>query len=174
MVFRNILLVVLLTCSALPVGVAAEAIVANEHELHAAFLYNFALYTEWPALPANEFSICVLGNDAVFAALAAVKTKRIKERAVSVINIAAIDKATSCQILYISKSLHTNIDELIRAIGNAPILLVAEEPDYNFKKVDIALATKQDRVTFKINRSYATRKSILFSSKLLKLATEVY
>ncbi|MDO8413538.1 MAG: YfiR family protein, partial [Gallionellaceae bacterium] len=67
--FNLRLIALLLACCMLRPALAADTIVADESTVEAAFLYNFALFTEWPDLPANEFMICVLGSEPVLAAL---------------------------------------------------------------------------------------------------------
>ena len=164
----------LLACCVLQPARAADPLVADESAIEAAFLYNFALFTEWPDLPANEFRICVLGSDAVLAALEPVKKKQIKERPIVIRNISTATQAQSCQVLFVGKSEHTSIGKLARQISNAPILVVAEENGYDPKNVIIALVAQQGRITFKINRTAAQENSLTVSSKLLKLAQLVY
>ena len=168
------LFALLLACCVMHTARAADTIVADESAIEAAFLYNFALFIEWPDLPANEFRICVLGSDAVLAALEPVKKKQIKERPASISNITSASQAQSCQVLFIGKSEHASIGKLARQIGNAPILVVAEENGYDPKNVIIALVAQQGRITFKVNRTAAQENSLAVSSKLLKLAKQVY
>lgn len=164
----------LLACCALRPAFADDAIVADKSAVEAAFLYNFALFTEWPELPANEFRICVLGSDPVFAALESVKTKQIKEHPVSIANISSVTQAQSCQVLFVGRSEHASIGNLARQIGNAPVLVVSEENGYDPNDVIIALVVRQGRIAFKINRTSAQSSSLTVSSKLLKLAQQVY
>ncbi len=168
------LLVLLLACCALQPAFADDAIVANESTVEAAFLYNFALFTEWPALPANEFRICVLGSEEVLAALESVRKKQINQHPVIVKNISSATQAHSCQVLFVGRSEHMSIGNLARLIGNAPVLVVSEEDGYDPKNVTIGLVAQQGRIGFKINRTAAQANSLTFSSKLLKLALEVY
>jgi hypothetical protein len=164
----------LLACCALQLAFADDSIVADESAVEAAFLYNFALFIEWPNLPANEFRICVLGSDPVFAALEPVKKKQIKEHPVTVTNISSATQVQSCQVLFVGRSEHTSIGNLARQIGNAPILVISEEDGYDPKDVIIALVAQQGRIGFKVNRTAAQASSLTVSSKLLKLAQQVY
>ena len=164
----------LLACCALRPAFADDTIVADKSAVEAAFLYNFALFTEWPDLPANEFRICVLGSDPVLAALESVRKKQIKELPVSVTKISSVTQAQSCQVLFVGRSEHASIGNLARQIGNAPVLVVSEENGYDPKNVIIALVAQQGRITFKINRTSAQASSLTVSSKLLKLAQQVY
>jgi hypothetical protein len=168
------LLFLLLTSCELGPALADDTIVANESNVEAAFLYNFALFTEWPALPPNEFRICVLGSDSMLAALESAKKKQINERPVTINNISSTTQAKSCQVIYIGQSEHLSIDNLAKQIGNAPVLMVSKEDGYDPKNVMIGLVIQQGRVRFKINRTAAQANSLTFSSKLLKLAIQVY
>lgn len=168
------LAVVLLAGCALRPAFAADGIAADESAVEAAFLYNFALLTEWPALPTSEFRICVMDSDAVLAALESVKKKQIKDHPVSVKSISSATQAQSCEVLFVGKPGHTSIGNLSRQIGNAPILVVSEENGYDPKNVIIALVAQQGRIAFKINRTSAMANSLTVSSKLLKLAQQVY
>lgn len=172
--FNGSLVVLLLACCASLPADATDGIVAEKSAVEAAFLYNFALYTEWPKLPADEFSICVLGSDPVLAALAPYKKKHIKGLRVSVTGIATATQAQSCQVLFVDRSAHASIDNLARQIGKAPVLVVSEENGYDPKNVIIALVAQQGRIAFKINRTSAQSSSLTVSSKLLKLAQQVY
>jgi hypothetical protein len=172
--FNIALVVVLLACYMLRPAFAADFIVADESAVEAAFLYNFALFTEWPDLPANDFRICVLGSEPVLAALEPVKKKQIKEHPVSVINISSAAQAQSCQVLFVGRSEHASIGNLARQIGNAPVMVVSEEDGYDPKDVIIELVAQQGRIGFKINRTAAQANSLTVSSKLLKLALQVY
>lgn len=172
--FNVCLVVVLLACCALRPAIAVDAIVADESAVEAAFIYNFALFTEWPNLPANEFRICVLGSDPLLAALEPVKKKQIKDHPVSVTNISSATQVQSCQVLFVGRSEHASIGNLARQIGNAPVLVVAEEDGYDPKNVIIELIAQQGRIGFRINRTAAQANSLIFSSNLLKLALQVY
>ena len=165
----SVVVLLLACCASLPAD-AADGIVADESAVEAAFLYNFALFTEWPELPANEFRICVLGSDPVLAALEAFRKKQIKGLPVSVTDISSAAQAKSCQVLFVGRSAHASIGNLARQIGNAPVLMVSEEDGYDPKNVIISLVAQQGRIAFKINRTSAQSNSLTFSSKLLKLA----
>jgi len=168
------LAVLLLACYALRPAIAAENIVADESSVEAAFLYNFALFTEWPDLPANEFSICVMANGPVLKALEPFMKKQVKDRPVRAIGISDASNILSCQILFIGESKHGDIGNLARQIGKAPVLVVSEENSYDPKNVIISLVIQQKRIGFKINLSSARANSLTLSSKLLKLAQQIY
>ena len=174
MFFNLRLSALLLACCTLQHATASYALVADKNTIEAAFLYNFALFIEWPASSANEFRICVLGSTPVLAALEPVKKKQIKGHPIIITEISAVQQVLPCHILFVGKSEHASLGALAKYIGNAPILVVAEENGFDLKNVTIALVAEQDHIAFRINRTAAEANSLTISSKLLKLALKVY
>jgi len=167
------LLLFLTACTMIPVQ-AGDRIVADRTAIQAAFLYNFALYTEWPSLPDNAFNFCVIADDHMLEALASIKTKQIKDRPIFIQKIESPKQASNCQILFVGKSEHRALKDIAGQIGTDPVLVVTEEDSDNLREALIVLAEQQNRISFKINRTEATKRSMTFSSKLLKLAVQVY
>jgi hypothetical protein len=64
--------------------------------------------------------------------------------------------------------------DIVAQIGTDPVLLVADEDSASMSEVIILLREQQSRISFKINRAEASKRSMTFSSKLLRLATQVY
>lgn len=153
---------------------ADELVVADKTDIQAAFLFNFGLFTDWPRLPDNEFRICVIADDNMLGALSAKKNKQIKNRSISIVKVDSLKNARSCQILFIGASAHALLKNVEEKLGQEPVLVVAEENSYDLREVIIALNEQQNRIGFKINRTEASKRSLTFSSRLLKLATQVY
>ena len=166
--------VLLLACCSLRPAFADDAIIADDSAAEAVILYNFALLTEWPALPADEFRICVLGSEPMLAALEPARKRRLKEHPITIVNISTANQVQSCQMLFVGRSEHASIGKLAAQIGNAPVMVISEGDDFDPKNVIILLVTQQGRIDFKINRTAAQANSLEVSSKLLKLALQVY
>src|SRR5258708_5699819 len=76
---------------------------ANEYEVKAAFLYNFARYVEWPAdafaNPNSPIALCILGRNPFGGALEqAAAGKMIDGRPFVVRQISDIQQPLTCQI----------------------------------------------------------------------------
>jgi hypothetical protein len=153
---------------------AADGVVANVNSVQAAFLYNFALFTEWPVLSVNQFNICVMASDPVLEALQPFKAKQVRGSPVTVTQIASASQVSSCQILFVGQAEHASIKSLSRQIGRTPVLVVAEENSFDPQNVTITLVPQEGRIAFKINHTSALASSLTISSKLLKLAQQVY
>jgi hypothetical protein len=153
---------------------ADDLVMADKSSVQAAFLYNFALFTEWPSLPENAFSFCVLVDDHLLEALASLKSKQMKDRPILVRRIESSNQARSCQILFIGPAAHQSMKDIAAQIGADPVLLVSDEDTAAMSEVIILMREQQNRISFKINRAEASKRSMTFSSKLLRLATQVY
>jgi hypothetical protein len=174
MLFSLRFAVLLLSCCSLQPVFADDAIVTDESAAEATVLYNFALLTEWPNLPPGEFRICVLGSQTMLAALEPLKNQRLKEQPVNITNISALTQIQSCQILFVGQSEHDSLGKVAKKIGNAPVLVVSEEDKFDPKNVIISLVAQQGQISFKVNRTAAQKHSLVLSSKLLKLAEQIY
>ena len=172
-----------LQCVLLAVGLAppaqAQAVVATEGALQAALLVNFAAFTEWPALPvgmaaADKMSFCVMESPAVAESLASRQNKLVKGRAIEVKTISSNAQSTSCQVLFVGPQAHPRIHEISQLARTIPLLLVAEQNGFDPKDVTISLQLQDGRYTFKINQTAAQARALNLSSKLLKLAAQVY
>src|SRR6188768_2474472 len=88
---------------------AATAVSAQErptHEIHAAMLYNFIKYVQWPNEgEGGEFVVGVIGDDNVFATLKQWYDGKPKGSKKYVIRkLGSAEEAASCQVVYVGKS----------------------------------------------------------------------
>jgi hypothetical protein len=164
----------LLACCLVFTSQADDRIMADKTAIQAAFLYNFALFTDWPVLPDDAFNICVIADDHILDALASVKNKRVKDRPIFIKRIESSKQARNCQVLFVGASEQPSLKEIAEQISTAPVLVVSEDNSDVLREAIILLSEKQNKISFKINRTEAARRSITFSSKLLNLATQVY
>lgn len=171
--FRLMHLLRLLLYCAAPAA-QAQAMIAPEHVVQAALLYNFAAYTDWPPPPAETIEFCVIGSQPVFEALSSLKNKKIKGKALEIKAITAIAQAASCHVLFVGQEEHSQIHTMSQLMPAPPLLLVAEENDFDLHDVVIALRKQDGRYSFKINQTAAQARALNLSSRLLKLATLVY
>ena len=153
-------------------AVAAEP--AREYLIKAAFVYNFAKFTEWPAAALPDDSavrICVLGEDPFGPALQTIDGKSIKGRALVVQRIAAAEDAPGCHVVFVSASEQERLAGILQALGGQPILTIADIPDFTRAGGIITLKTnKQQQVRFEINVAVAKRAGLRLSARLLNLA----
>ncbi len=157
-------------------GVApAAAETSREYLIKAAFLYNFAKFTEWPAGTFPDGSapldICVFGEDPFGAALDSIAGKAIRGRTVAVHRVASIEEGAACHLLFISASEATRLSGILQSLRDRPVLTIADMPDFARAGGIINLKTnEEEKIRFEINVAIAKRAGLKLSSKLLNLA----
>jgi YfiR/HmsC-like len=151
---------------------AAEPVTA--HDVKAAFIYNFAKFAEWPAdavASEQELSICVVGDDAVAAALErAALGHTIQGRHLRVYTVKADDRLLNCRLLYVSGLASKATAQLIAPLGNLPVLTISDSDAFATSGGIAELFLENGRMRFAINVSAAGRARIALSAKMLSLA----
>lgn len=158
---------------ALPPAAAAE--MSREYRIKAAFLYNFAKFTRWPAESFRDsdapLDICVFGQDPFGAALQSIAGKTIRGRKVAVHRVDSVEAGAGCHLLFISDSEARRLTGILKSLRGRPVLTIADMPDFARAGGIINLKTNQDdKVRFEINVGTAKRAGLKISSKLLNLA----
>ncbi len=151
------------------------AMSAEEFQVKAAFILNFAGFADWPdsALPVGVFTIGILGNDPFEGAMDALNGKYVKGRKVRVRRYNDAEDARGVDILYISPSEKRALPAILRTLRNRPILTVGDHPGFARAGVMINMVVIKKRVRFEINNHSAQQSGIRLSSHLMKLAKEV-
>lgn len=148
---------------------------SNEYRLKAAFIYNFAQFTQWPdgafSAPDAPLVIAVLGKNPFGSMLEdTVKGKKIGQHAVTVKLAKSVDEARDAQVLFVATSEEEHFDEILTALKKSPILTVAESPKFQPAGGIIQLLLEDDKVRFSVSPDAADAAGLKISSKLLKLA----
>ncbi len=158
-------------------GARAEDLSASasrEYLIKAAFLYNFAKFTEWPAEAYADASaplrICVLGEGHLGRALSALDGKRIKGRQVATAHLAKAEDAGTCQVLYVGPAEKERLPEILKGLNGRPVLTVTDIPDPGPNGGVINLRIVAKKIRFQIDKNVAEAAGLDLSSKLLVLA----
>lgn len=157
-------------------GQAASADSAPEYQLKAAYLFNFAKFTEWPptALPAGApVTICVAGRDPFGDALAGLESKMLQSRAVRVRRGVHAEDMRGCQIVFITDNDERRMQDLLRAAEAASTLTLSDLDGFVDQGGMIGLITRENRILFDVNFDMTHRANVKLSSQVLKLARSV-
>lgn len=156
---------------------AAEGNGPTTLQLKAAFLYNFAKFTEWPpdaVIPAQQLSLCIAGDNALAAVLERlVAGKTIEGHEFVVVLVNTSRPITWCHVLYASRLDARDSAQLFEVLQDAPVLTVSDGDAFAKRGGIAGLVREQDRMRFVINLSAAKRARLTLSSNLLHLATIV-
>jgi hypothetical protein len=157
----------------------AQQASAPEHEIKAAYLYNFARFVEWPPrtdpAPAGSFAICVLGKDPFGGALdAVVAGVSIDGARVVARRLSSAADAASCRVLYISTSEDERVTAILATVGRAAVLTVSDVPRFIERGGMIQFVTDKGRVRFEVGLPAAQDATLTLSSALLRVASVVH
>jgi hypothetical protein len=150
-----------------------------EHQVKAAFLFNFAKFVEWPREAAGSqdegFVICVVDDDDFAEELdRAVSGKTVEGHVLQVRRLQPPDDARNCRILYLGSLESPRHSTLLKSVRAASVLTVGNAPGFTRQGGIINFILADNRVRFEINPDAAERARLHISSKLLQLATIVH
>lgn len=157
-------------------GAASAADLRGADEVEAAFLYRFAGYVEWPpeALAAPDFTIAVLGDDAIVRELQRILPQhQLKNRNAQVRRIARIQDLGDAQMLFIGPQYNDELKSVIARAASRPVLVVTASDHgleggscVNFLVID-------RRVRFEVSTTAAEHEGLKVSAELLSVAVRV-
>jgi hypothetical protein len=142
--------------------------------LKAAFLYNFANFTDWPAdrlAPGQRLSLCVIGDNAVADALEQTIKGRTVDAHELTVEIIKIDGPVSrCHLVYVSGVDTKSSARLLDALNGTSVFTVGDGDRFAEMGGIAQLILENDRMRFVVNVDAAHRANLKISSKLLTLA----
>jgi hypothetical protein len=144
-----------------------------EYRLKAAFLYNFAAFTEWPPEVGGRLNVCVYGNDPFGPELDSLQGKKVGERSVVVHRRQHVDALSECQVLFLPQGTMDELPRVLDALNGAPVLTVADSAGAALRGIVVNLSVRESRMTFEVNLKAARAARLQLSAKLLRLASEV-
>jgi hypothetical protein len=155
---------------------------ANEYEIKAAFLLNFAKFVDWPPKSFSDaqspFLICVIGHDPFGPVLDSSAIGRtVDDRVVEVDrypNTRNLSEAQHCHIAFVSASEKQHFRKVIDSFQGKSVLLVSDADGFASEGGVIEFQMADDHVGFVINPDAASRADLQVSSKLLDLAKIVH
>lgn len=143
--------------------------------LKAAFLYNFAKFTEWSpdALAAGDpLQLCVINDRAVGEMLVDLTKGRSIDGHALVVSTMKPDSAdlASCRLLFTSGLDAARSAALLESIAGKPVLTVSDLDKFAQHGGVAQLMVDKGTMGFSVNLDAMHRARILLSSKLLSLA----
>lgn len=155
----------------------AHAQSASAPALKAAFLYNFAKFTEWPAdalRPGEPMVLCVIDEPKVARALEeATAGRNANGHTVVVKRMEADGPVRSCHLLYADRLDGRSGAALIEQLAGAPVLSVSDFPGFAPLGGVAHLFVEDGRMRFAVNVDAISRSNLRLSSRLLSLAVIV-
>lgn len=138
------------------------------NKLKVAYIYNFTKFIEWKKAPTDQFNICLkTQNKALIGAFSEIEKKGPK------ITVLTADSNNeehweTCQIIYLESPIMLS-EKTIESLPNT--LLVSEVKS---ESAQIYFILINNKLRFSISKNRAEQAGLSISSKLLRLAHEVY
>ena len=154
---------------------AARGQSANEYQVKAAFLYNFAKFVEWPPQsfkgPDDPLAICVMGHNPFGRMLEdTVNGKTLEGRPFVVRNVPDNQQARGCHILFVSSSERKHLQFILESIKSPGVLTVGEMEGFATNGGVINFKLEDGKVRFEVNLEAAATEGLQIRSSLLSLA----
>lgn len=156
------------------VALSATADPVPEYEMKATYLYNFALYTEWPAGMGDTLNLCVFGEHHFGESLSRLQGKTVNQKQLNIRYVLGYDDVHECQMVFMGEKENRYASRLLAKTGDTPMLTVTEGALSPGSGVMISMALEENKLAFYVNASAARRAGLTVSSKLLRLAKTVY
>jgi hypothetical protein len=145
----------------------------TEPALKAAFIYNFARFTTWPAdAPGSDsFVICVLNDGAVAEALQrAVTGKSLTDRPVVVTAVTAGAPKRACRVLYVAGLPMKQVADVVAELREVPVLTISNIDGFAAAGGMTQFFFEHGQLRFRIHLESAKRAGLQISSRLLIMA----
>jgi hypothetical protein len=163
-------------CGLLSVLCAAPAAhePVQENDLKAAFVFNFAVFTEWPAAALAHgapISLCAGAANPMLASLNQLSDKLVNGHRIAVRASAA--PLRGCHVLVLDRHDRARWQQIKRELAGAHVLTVSDDRSISEDGAVIGLAVEDQRIGFDVDLGAARGARLNLSSKLLRLARSV-
>lgn len=148
-----------------------------EHEIKAAFLYQFGSYVDWPSDAFDDertpLRIGILDDDEVFELLTdIVRQRTVQGRPVEVLRFTGGNDMERAHILFVGAPLRgEKAHAVIERVRGRPVLTVIDD-DVHADGI-IRFVVEHDRVRFDVSLARANESRMRISSRLLGVARRV-
>jgi YfiR/HmsC-like len=173
----------LVACAWLNVAVASAGLAPGpgspqalpEYVLKAAFLYNFALFVQWPdgafASAGEPVVVGIVGSDPFGDVIdRAFVGKTVDGRPLLVKRLPWGPELRTCHVLFVANSESRRIADLPALLQGAAVLTVADDGQAARRGSVIGFVVEDKKVGFDVYRERAREASLTISSQMLKLA----
>jgi hypothetical protein len=141
-------------------------------DLHAAMLYNFVKYIQWPTeSEAGDFIIGVLGEDDVYNTLKTRYDGKPKGNKKYLIKkLSSPTEASSCAVLYLGKNRNRDFEAIKAVTDGKPILTITDSNNLGRKGSCVNFREIDGKLKFEINQASVALASLKVSTQLLSVA----
>lgn len=163
---------VILSFALLVTGWAALAQERPNHEIHAAMVFNFIKYVQWPDEgTSGDFVVGVMGEEDVFNTLKTWydgKPKGAKKYVVK--KLTSAEEAATCHVVYLGKSKSKEFENIKNSISGKPVLTVTDGSGLGQKGSCINFKIVDGKLKWELNQSTFTNSNLKVSGQLSSMS----
>ncbi|MCP4715877.1 MAG: YfiR family protein, partial [Deltaproteobacteria bacterium] len=115
---------------AVPRTSCAKQLAGGEYEVKAGFVYNFAKFVEWPVAAfdnnSSELVLCVIPDIPATDVFLSLNNMPVGGRKFKVIKANDASRLAGSQIVFIASSKPEDVDRLLKAVADKPVLTIGE------------------------------------------------
>jgi hypothetical protein len=165
-------------CPGFGTCLGAETPALKEHELKAAFLYNFTKFIEWPTnrfQNANApFVVAVAGNSPCTAELEKIaKERKVSGREIIIKRVATAEAVGDAHVLFMPASEDARGKDWLAALRGRNVLTIGESELFGKQGGIINFLVEGEKIRFEVNMDQADASGLKVSAQLQKLAKTV-
>ena len=159
-------------CFAILLTAVAYAQERPTHEIHAAMVYNFIKYIQWPDEgQGGEFVVGVIGDDNVFSTLKQWYDGKPKGSKKYVIKkLASAEESSGCQVVYVGKAKNRDFETIKASTLGKSILTVTDGNGLGQKGSCINFKVIDGKLKFELNQGTVSGSNLKISSQLSSMA----
>jgi hypothetical protein len=148
---------------------------SKEYQIKAAFLFNFAQFVDWPpdafTNASEPFCIGIVGDDPFGAVLdETIQGEKVNGHPLVIQRYRDGEEVKDCQILFISRSEHDHLDQILADLKGKSVLTVADQDGFLKKGGIIRFVTEQNKIHLRVCPDTAKTAGLTIRSKMLRLA----
>lgn len=142
------------------------------HELHAAMLYNFIKYVQWPnEAEGGDFVVGVIGDENVFNTLKSWYDGKAKGSKKYVIRkLSSADEANICQVVYVGKSKNRDFEAIKNSVSGKSILTITDGNGMAEKGSCINFTVVGGKLKFELNQAKVNDSNLKVAAQLSAMA----
>jgi hypothetical protein len=142
------------------------------HEIHAAMLYNFIKYVQWPNEgEPGDFVVGVIGDENVFNTLKTWYDGKAKGTKKYVIKkLSSAGEAENCQVVYVGRSKNKDFEDIKTSVTGKSVLTITDGNGMGQKGSCINFKVIDGKLKFELNQAMVTGSNLKVSTQLSSMA----
>lgn len=156
------------------IPIEAYADNVSEYKIKAAFIYNFARFTQWPDKD-HELKICIYGDDPFGYYIDELDSKKVGSRTIKIIRTNIIKNIKPCHVVFLNiiPSDNNQYKKVINELKDSSVLTMSDTKNAIDKGVMVGFEINNNRVSFDINYTAAKQAGLKIKSQLLIISKKV-